>query len=740
MMRLDATLPVGRYDSRLLHLLVATAAVRATTDGSGQADPAGWLLWLVIFGFCALLRAAHQRLPEGDARAETLQNLVAGAGLLGFLLTLNRDGLTPALAVLLMAGIAALFVMARRRQHLWLLVAAALAAVLFAAAESRSALFLPAAAWFSLAALGLLGFDHAESRRSASLGVMEADQGTGHGGALFAATALLLALPVYLFVPKPAALGWGGLPARSALDYSAEASEDGLSGTAPDADREEALPPDEDPGLDLEAPERPGGEGLANDIVMFVGSNEPVYLRGRLYETYGDDRWRARTVTPQRRTLDRGAYARSDAPAGARVRQRIEVMADLDDRLYLPPGFRRLRFPAPALDEYPDGQFAPLQRLRAGTLYSVESDPELHGGRYLVPEPVLEDPAIYLQLPADLPPRIAALAREVTAGAPDAAARAMALERHLRTQYAYSFDTVRSQGVTPLDWFLFEHRRGHCEFFASALAVMLRSVGVHTRLATGFSLGEKNPFTGYYEVRRLDAHAWVEAWIPGRGWLLLEPTPFYPLPCTECGGQVAEQLDRYLSRHADTATALSPDSLRAQAWSLLRDLWTQLRHLQHQAGARLMASAGALVGLAGLLLAGAGLALVLRRALQDLRDTRAARAVLARYRQQPDGGGLEALAGALESALTLRGRPRPPGQPFASWYRELLAAQPALPETFGSRFDDRRYGDLDPVTDGDEALAAYLDACLREQPWPRLAALVDRLRVPWQRLARGDTA
>ena len=73
--------------------------------------------------------------------------------------------------------------------------------------------------------------------------------------------------------------------------------------------------------------------------------------------------------------------------------------------------------------------------------------------------------------------------------------------------------------------FLFETKTGHCEYFASAMAIMLRLQGVPARLVTGFSATNKNPLTGYFEVRALDAHAWVEAYFPAHGWVTFEPTP-----------------------------------------------------------------------------------------------------------------------------------------------------------------------------------------------------------------------
>ena len=80
----------------------------------------------------------------------------------------------------------------------------------------------------------------------------------------------------------------------------------------------------------------------------------------------------------------------------------------------------------------------------------------------------------------------------------------------------------------PLANFLFDRRKGHCEYFASAMAVMLRTVGIPSRVVTGFASGVYNPLTGWQVVRASDAHSWVEAWIAGRGWRTYDPTPADP--------------------------------------------------------------------------------------------------------------------------------------------------------------------------------------------------------------------
>jgi protein-glutamine gamma-glutamyltransferase len=131
---------------------------------------------------------------------------------------------------------------------------------------------------------------------------------------------------------------------------------------------------------------------------------------------------------------------------------------------------------------------------------------------------------MYLQLPPmDL--RVRQLAEQVTAPQESEFDKAAALEKYLRTNYQYTLELPSTQPADPIANFLFERRRGHCEYFASAMAVMLRAVGIPSRVVTGFRSDEFNDLTDNYVVRAKDAHAWVEIYFPGYGWQTFDPTP-----------------------------------------------------------------------------------------------------------------------------------------------------------------------------------------------------------------------
>jgi len=131
----------------------------------------------------------------------------------------------------------------------------------------------------------------------------------------------------------------------------------------------------------------------------------------------------------------------------------------------------------------------------------------------------------YLQLPPELDRRIPELAREITKNAKTPFDKALRIEVYLRTRFAYTLNLTGKPGQDPLAHFLFETRAGHCEYFASAMTIMLRTLGVPSREVNGFLPGEYNDIGGDYIVRASDAHSWVEVYFPGNGWQVFDPTP-----------------------------------------------------------------------------------------------------------------------------------------------------------------------------------------------------------------------
>jgi hypothetical protein len=135
----------------------------------------------------------------------------------------------------------------------------------------------------------------------------------------------------------------------------------------------------------------------------------------------------------------------------------------------------------------------------------------------------------YLVLPSNIPPQIGEAARAQVVGLAGSYEQALALEQFLRElPYSYQVQPLPGGGDAVYQ-FLFQMRSGYCTYYASAMAVMARSLGIPARVATGYATGVYDPAAGVYVVREADAHAWPELYINGR-WLPFEPTPVRPLP------------------------------------------------------------------------------------------------------------------------------------------------------------------------------------------------------------------
>jgi transglutaminase-like putative cysteine protease len=135
------------------------------------------------------------------------------------------------------------------------------------------------------------------------------------------------------------------------------------------------------------------------------------------------------------------------------------------------------------------------------------------------------DLKMYTQLPEKLDDRIPKLAREIVARATTPYDRAAAIEIYLRTRFGYTLQQPDPVPADPLANFLFRRQAGHCEYFATAMTVLVRTLGIPARYVNGFLPGEYNDVGDSYIVRGSDAHSWVEVYFPGYGWIPFDPTP-----------------------------------------------------------------------------------------------------------------------------------------------------------------------------------------------------------------------
>jgi transglutaminase-like putative cysteine protease len=406
-------------------------------------------------------------------------------------------------------------------------------------------------------------------------------------------------------------------------------------------------------------------------------------LRGTAFDAYDGHAW-ARTQHDAPRlpaeTGDVYLIHRSPDPARDRV-----VSFDLEPIdppvLFLPPRTVALRVKAPnqiLLGEPLTIQAGAEDELR----YTGSESRGLRYDVYLAADNEVltanlspAERARYLSLPL-LPDRIGELAHRWTDGLSTPEAKASAIEDHLRRDFTYDLHSSSAGKPQPVDHFLFESRRGHCEFFSTAMALMLRMVGIPSRNVTGFVGGTWNRFGRYYAVREGDAHSWVEAYIddPVRqgSWRTFDPTP-------PSGAQPLEPPGGALYYIRDFVEALSQRwntyvvgyDLRKQV-RLFDEVNRRYQHLRTKAGVdkgwldtvtRGPAIAWALV--ASLVVAWA--VWKRRRKRDQLPNARAATKGI----RNPNGETAASLYRALETALQYHGVSRAPSTPPLRHAEEL---------------------------------------------------------------------
>lgn len=288
---------------------------------------------------------------------------------------------------------------------------------------------------------------------------------------------------------------------------------------------------------------------LSDTVVLRVRTTRPAFWRGLAFDEYTGTGWRMRDgavneYASEEPRIVPGFGPDEPWPAGSeQVVQTFYVEAVQPNVIFAAYRPSEVYFPTASLavDRYA-GLRSPVP-LEEGMIYSVISRVPAPPANLLrrrgqpVPEAISRR---YLRLPA-MAGRVHDLAREVTAGTASPYEKAVAVGRFLVTGYQYNLQApLIPAGTDAVEHLLFVSKEGSCEAFASAMAVLLRAAGVPARLVTGYTTGSYNLLTGYYDVRNSDAHAWVEVFVAGVGWIEFEPTPGFAAPdeiAGHAGGQ-----------------------------------------------------------------------------------------------------------------------------------------------------------------------------------------------------------
>ncbi|HEX8618248.1 MAG TPA: transglutaminase domain-containing protein, partial [Thermoanaerobaculia bacterium] len=262
----------------------------------------------------------------------------------------------------------------------------------------------------------------------------------------------------------------------------------------------------------------------------------PIRLRGMIYDRYTRGAW-SQTLRGIREVPSRGGaitVARAGgAEGGAIVQQRAQR-----GKLFLPVGTYSI-----------DGHPGRLYEGPARETYYTYADGTLNLSVRMSkqPEPLRLTRVAPLQYPVT--PEVAALARQIVGNETRVERQAAMIEQYLSRNFRYIPNTASAMSPMSMEDFLLRRREGHCEYFAAGMAVLLTSLDVPARIAGGFYAGRLNPLTGYYAIRREDAHAWTEVW-SGSGWLTFDATP----PDLRPGAQASNFMREYMSVLGDSLT------------------------------------------------------------------------------------------------------------------------------------------------------------------------------------------
>jgi transglutaminase-like putative cysteine protease len=262
-----------------------------------------------------------------------------------------------------------------------------------------------------------------------------------------------------------------------------------------------------------------------------------LYLRGTALDRYERSSW-SRTKTDRRNLTNIGTqYALDRFPDPVRdpsltielepIEPPVLFVPEQTVALELLPHSNQVLVAAPIIYQGAESELR-YSRLddRRGPKYRVylQSGPTFH-------TPVLsgEERQRYLQLPASFTTSLHDLARLWSGSDDEPLAIANRVLERLRKEYRYDLNSPSGKTNNPLEHFLLVSKRGHCEFYSTAMALLLRSKNVPTRNVTGFAGATYNRYGRFYAVRQGDAHSWVEAWIDGYGWKRFDPTPTAPV-------------------------------------------------------------------------------------------------------------------------------------------------------------------------------------------------------------------
>jgi transglutaminase-like putative cysteine protease len=266
----------------------------------------------------------------------------------------------------------------------------------------------------------------------------------------------------------------------------------------------------------------------------------PLRLRGAVYDRFARNEWRQTRGYVHREMAPGAEGFRIARPIGFSRSVTVQQRLVKGTRLFLPTGTYGLAG-LPQLVEGPtEGAYFTFQTRSDVVNFRADLAREISPLRRSRPATVGNYPIV---------PEVRALARQIVGRSGKPLEQAADIERYMSTKFRYIPDPSQIGHVMSVDDFLLHERRGHCEYFAAGMVALMTSLDVPARIVGGFYGGRFNPLTGYFVIRREDAHAWVEVWDGGK-WVTFDPTPAALRP----GHSDGSLLNMYASALGDSIT------------------------------------------------------------------------------------------------------------------------------------------------------------------------------------------
>lgn len=285
---------------------------------------------------------------------------------------------------------------------------------------------------------------------------------------------------------------------------------------------------------------------LDNSIYYYVKSNQPRYLQHDVMSHFDGQSWQRLHYGWRQVRHDNHQFLLYPDTANASVSINVAKVPDnIKLNMLSTSNTVAVRFPSLWLARDYYDMLKTGDSLAKDTRYELLLDDHYQHERLADKQQAKPNPHD-LQLPDNLDPRILQLGRTIVKNQSNDYQKAVALEQHLRTSYQYTLDTVPNQNNIPLSDFLFGSKRGHCEYYATAMTIMLRQQNIPARYVIGFVARDYNPVTGFYEVKGTNAHAWVEAYIDGH-WQIFEATGAYGEQTSANQQNTQQALQNYLN-------------------------------------------------------------------------------------------------------------------------------------------------------------------------------------------------